>query len=98
MSRSYYAAFSVVVGRLLPHVKLPPRMMTPKHDALPAQVMRHLTRLYPKEQRTISGLLVRLYRERIKADYNAKVQLGRLDALASVRMAAAILKLLKVTA
>ena len=38
----------------------------------------------------------RLYRERIKADYNAKARLGRLEALSSVRMSATILKLLKV--
>jgi uncharacterized protein (UPF0332 family) len=96
ISRSYYAAFSVVVGRILPHVKLPPRMMTSRHDTLPKQVMKHLTRLYPKTQRTISGPLVRLYRERIRADYNAAKELTRAGALAAVRMAAAVMKLLGV--
>jgi uncharacterized protein (UPF0332 family) len=96
ISRSYYAAFSVVVGRVLPHVKLPPRMMTPRHNALPKQVMKHLTRLYPKQQRLVSGMLVRLYRARIRADDNAPKNVEREDALASIRMAAAVMKLLGV--
>lgn len=96
VSRSYYAGFSVVVGRILPHVKLPPRMMTPRHDELPSAVKKHLRKLYPKDQRMIARLLLQLYRARIASDYDASRNIEEGDALDAARMVSLVFRLLSV--
>ena len=96
ISRSYYAVFSIVVGRLEGRVRLQRRMLTPRHEELPHLIRRHMTQLAHKDRLKLSTLVIRLRAARIRADYNRHQLPERRETVECCSMAAVAFRMLGV--
>jgi uncharacterized protein (UPF0332 family) len=96
VSRSYYAAFSAVNQRLLPHEAPQVRHETHMHRELPGLIERHLFPRDQKRRRVLRATIVRLYNARLDADYKRSRTVDRAIALGSLRDAKAVFEMLGV--
>lgn len=97
VSRSYYAVFSAVVGKLEGLVRVPKPRFTPRHEELVHLILKRLTYLYPKERQRLANIVKQLRRVRIRADYDRKSGVGESDARQACRVAAVAFKIMKVS-
>ena len=96
VNRSYYAAFSAIVGALPPTVPKPTGLRTPRHLDLPKFVEVYLTQLPIRQRKTIRGVVEKLYASRIAADYNERRTTDKVVARERFTEAGIILRLLGV--
>lgn len=96
VSRSYYAAYSAVAGELDGKATFPHGMKNPPHESLPALVRTHVTMLTPRDRRRLGAILVRLYANRLDADYRPRHTVDEATTLFSLIDATDALKLLGV--
>jgi uncharacterized protein (UPF0332 family) len=86
VSRAYYAAYSRVTEMLAGHgVTMPAGQEGPSHAKLPGLLETHLTQL--KDQRWVAaGLVRKLYKMRLMADYQPSVPMDDGDARNTLSM------------
>jgi hypothetical protein len=71
-------------------------MKNPPHESLPALVRTHMIALSVRNRRRLSAMLVRLYANRVDADYRPRRTVNETTALFSLIDATDALKLLGV--
>ena len=74
VSRAYYAAYAVVVGRLSSAGAVSDR--NPSHRALPIMVEGNISGLRDWQRRNLKAITRRLYNSRLEADYRGDVEVG----------------------
>jgi uncharacterized protein (UPF0332 family) len=92
VSRSYYAAYCALTGRLIRRGVLFARgWRNPSHEQLPA-VVRNGLALPPNTRRAFNRAIRRLRTARENADYRPGIQVNRADAIAAVHDAIMIVQ------
>lgn len=84
VSRAYYSAYAAITSRLI-DVNFSYGREGPGHDVLPKLVMTYLSVMKVYERRQVATAALRLYRQRIVADYRSSESVGEKDARAAVR-------------
>lgn len=96
VSRAYYAAFSVVNERLLPHESPPENYETHAHRRMPDLIEEYLFPADARRRRSLRTTVRRLYNVRLDADYRRARTVDEAIALGSLRDAKAIFEMLGV--
>jgi uncharacterized protein (UPF0332 family) len=97
VSRSYYAAFSVLNQRLLRHERPARLYETHSHRRLPDLIEAHLLRRNPQTRRSLRTTVVRLYAARLDADYRLSRTIDQAVALNALRDAKSVFQALGVS-
>lgn len=84
VSRAYYSAYAAITSRLT-DADFPDGREGPGHDVLPRLVMTYLSLMKVYERRQVATAAMRLYRQRILADYRTTETVSEKDARAAVR-------------
>jgi uncharacterized protein (UPF0332 family) len=92
VSRAYYAAYSVVTGRLEGRASFPHGRQNPRHDNLPKLILNYLSDVHLADRRKVKTAAFRLYRKRIAADYRPHEEIGAEEARVAVRDASFVLR------
>jgi uncharacterized protein (UPF0332 family) len=95
VSRAYYAAYGEVTGKLEDKVSFPAGLYGPSHDNLPKLILNSLSAISLAERRRIKLAAIRLYRQRIAADYRPGEYVGAEEAGIAVRDASFIFRTLE---
>lgn len=97
VSRSYYAAYCSVAGELEGKAHYPHGIKNPPHESLPDLVMTYLTTMSFAKRRQLASTLVRLFRDRVDADYRPMRIVDRSTAALATVAAYGLLRSLGVT-
>jgi uncharacterized protein (UPF0332 family) len=96
VSRAYYAAFTVLNERLLPHEAPPHNYETHAHRRLPDLIEEYLFPTDQRRRRSLRMTVRRLYNARLDADYRLSRTVDQAIALGALRDAKAIFQTLGV--
>ncbi|HEV8608267.1 MAG TPA: HEPN domain-containing protein [Tepidisphaeraceae bacterium] len=97
VSRSYYAAFSVLNQRLLRHERPPRLYETHSHRHIPDLIEVHLLPRNAQARRSLRTTVVRLYNARLDADYRLSRTVDQAVALNALRDVKSIFQVLGVS-
>ena len=95
VSRGYYAAYGAVTGKLEGRVSFPAGMHGPSHDNLPKLILNSLSEMDLAYRRRVKVAAIRLYRQRLAADYRPGEHVGAEEARVAVRDASFILRMVE---
>src|SRR6266581_5777397 len=90
VSRSYYAAFSVLHQRLLRHERPAHPYETHSHRRIPDLIEAYLLSRNPRARRSLRAAVVRMYVARLDADYRLSRTVDQGDALNALRDAKSV--------
>lgn len=93
VSRSYYAAYSIVAGELEGKATYPHGMQNPPHVALPELIRSHVTSLGMNDRRRVGSIVSRLFEYRVDADYRPRRTVDEETAVGSLGLAADVLRM-----
>ena len=81
VSRAYYAIFSEATGALIGQgVAMPKAQNNPSHARLPTLVGHHLRRVKHALRWRLAGVVGKLYKLRLAADYQPQVAMAEAEA------------------